>query len=208
MTDHPGRSGTVGSVRSAVATTRRAARDARRALAVALDRRGGRAVFAGVALAYLVAYLVSMRDIGLGHGEFDVTVVADPLSRALVRTGTVTFEPIAVVDLGPITYLASPGNVAIGGVLAVLAGANLAVTWLAWTEPACSVGAGSAGTLGALAALGSGATCCAPVLFLVLGVQASSLALSIVGVAVPVAAVALVASLVYAGGRVGSRVRS
>jgi hypothetical protein len=206
MTDHPDHSDAPGRTRSAVAATRRVVGDATRALAAALRRRGGRAVFAGVTVTYVVAYLASVRDLTLGGSGFDVLVVADPVSRALVRTGAVTFEAVAVVEAGPVTYLASPGNLLVGGTLAAFAGANLAVTWLAWTEPACSVGAGSAGTLGAVAALGSGATCCAPVLFLVLGVQASSLALSIVGVAVPVAAVALVASLLYAGRRVGARI--
>lgn len=172
------------------------------AVGAALRRRDAAGVFLAVAVGYLLTYLFAVGDLRPGSGDVGLLVVDDPLARALEPVGTLSFEPIALVELGKATLLFSPLNVAIGLGLAVLVAANLAVTYLAWRQPAaCGLSAG-AGVFAGLPALLSGAACCGPVLLIVLGIQASGLLLTAFEVLVPVAAVMLVGSLLWVGRRV------
>jgi hypothetical protein len=172
------------------------------AVRVALGRRGPRAVFALATAAYLLGYLVAVGHLGRGDGRWGLFVVSDPLSRALRPTGPLTYEPVALAELGPVSLLVSPPNDLIGLVLAGLVGANVAVWYVAWRQPAaCGIGS-AAGLFAGLPALLSGAACCGPVLLIALGVQASAVLLSAFAVLVPLAAVLLVATLLYVGRRV------
>jgi len=169
----------------------------------AARRRDVGLVFGLVTLGYLLTYLVAVGDLAPGRGEVGVTVVADPLSRALERTGVTTFEPVVLVDLGAVRYLFAPGTALVGLLLSVLVGLNLAFTYLAVRLPrTCGVGTASAGALAAVPALLSGAACCGPVLLLVLGVQASGLLLTAFDALVPLAAVLLVGALLFVARRV------
>jgi len=189
----------VEAVRSSVARTVAALR-------VVVGRRDGRAILAGVTGAYLLGYLVAIGHLGTGFGGVDVLVVADPAERLFRQRSPFSFEPIARVALGPVTLLLAPLNVALGLALAGLVGANLAVSYLVWRHPAaCGIDPGAAsasGILAGLPALLSGAACCGPALLLVLGVQASAGLIAAFGVLVPVAAAALLASLLFVGRQV------
>ena len=183
-------------LRAAVARTRTGT-------ALALRRRDGRLVFGGVTAAYLVAYLRAVGHLAPGLGGFGVTVVPDPVGKLLrPELGPFTFTPVARVVAGPVTYLAS-FNTVIGAVLAVLVGLNLALTYLAWRQPAaCGIGESSTGLLASVPALLSGTACCGPVVLIALGIQASGVLLTAFRVSLPVAAVLLVGSLVLVGRRV------
>lgn len=176
------------------------------AIRATLRRTDGFAVFAGVTLAYLVAYLYAIGHLALGEdGEFGVLVVADPLARLFEPSlGPLSFEPIARVSFGVGTYLFSL-NTVLGLGIAVLVGLNLAVTYLAWKQPkACGLGASeaSSGLLAGIPALLSGTACCGPVLLIVFGIQASSTLLTAFQWLLPVAVALLVGSLLWVGRKV------
>ena len=183
-------------LRTAVARTRTGT-------ALALRRWDGRLVFAGVTAAYLTAYLRAVGHLAPGLGGFGVTVVSDPFGKLLrPELGPFTFIPVARVTVGPVTYLAS-FNTVIGAVLAGLVGLNLALTYLAWRQPAaCGIGESSTGLLASVPALLSGTACCGPVVLIALGIQASGVLLTAFQFLLPVAAVLLAGSLVLVGRRV------
>lgn len=166
-------------------------------------RRDARAVLAGVTVVYLGLYLYILGHLRLtGGGGFDYVAVSDPLSRMFQSTGALAFEPVASLVVGPLELLVAPVNVTIGGLLALLVGLNLAVSYLAWRHPAaCGLGSGakSSGLLAGLPALLSGTACCGPVLLIAVGVQASGVLIASFGLLVPAAALLLVGSLVYVG---------
>ncbi|WP_327051639.1 hypothetical protein [Halomicrococcus gelatinilyticus] len=173
------------------------------AIRAALTRWDGRLVFVGVTLGYLLAYLAAVGHLNPGDGEVGWLVVDDPLARALQPTGALSWEPVARVEAEVVTLLVSPLDALLGLGLATLVGLNLAVTYLAWRQPAaCGLARSSTGVLAAVPALLSGAACCGPVLLVVLGVQASGVLLTAFSALVPVAAVLLVASLLWVGRQV------
>ena len=168
-----------------------------------LGRPDGAAVAATTGVAYLLAYLYALGDLivrpGVGTG---VVVARDPLATALRRVGPATFEAVALVDFHHVRLLFSPGNALVGGTLAALVGANLALTYLAVRQPrACGLGP-TAGLAAAVPALLSGTACCGPVVLLLLGVQASGLLLTAFAWLVPVGGGLLVGTLVLAAGRI------
>jgi hypothetical protein len=169
----------------------------------AVVRRDARTVLAGVTLLYLGLYLYALGHLRFtGDGGVDYVAVADPLSRMFRSTGTLSFEPVAALVVGPVELLIAPVNVAIGGGLALLVGVNLAVSYLAWRRPAaCGIGGGakSSGLLAGLPALLSGTACCGPVVLIALGIQASGVLVASFDFLVPAAALLLVGSLVYVG---------
>jgi len=173
------------------------------AIRAALTRWDGRLVFAGVTLGYLLAYLAAVGHLNPGDGEVGWLVVDDPLARALQPMGALAWEPVARVEAEVVTLLVSPLDALLGLGLATLVGLNLAVTYLAWRQPAaCGLARSSTGVLAAVPALLSGAACCGPVLLVVLGLQASGVLLTAFSALVPVAAVLLVASLLWVGRQV------
>jgi hypothetical protein len=190
------RSGYVERGRATVSNTAAAVRGT-------LVRRDARAVLTGVWTLYLGLYLYVLGHLRFtGGGGFEYVSVADPLSRMFQPTGTLAFEPVVGVVVGPLELLVAPVNLLIGGVLALLVGANLAVSYLAWRHPAaCDVGSGgrASGLLAGLPALLSGTACCGPVVLVAVGVQASGIVLASFDALVPAAALLLVASLLYVG---------
>lgn len=163
--------------------------------------RTGQAVFATATAGYLLLYLAAIRDLGLAAASrgFQATVVSEPLARAVQRGGYYQFEPIGQVTVGPISYLFSPGNVAVGLGLAALVGINLAVTLYTRRRPtACSTRAPT-GAIAGIPALLSGSACCGPLLLIVLGVQATATVLTAFQVLLPAATALLALSLLYLG---------
>jgi len=174
----------------------------RTAVATALSRRDGLAVFVAVAVGYLLTYLWGIGHLAPGLGGVGVTVVETPLRTLFTPAqGPFSFRPVARVALGPVTYVASL-NTLVGVGLAVLVGLNLAVSYLVWRGPAaCGLAGRSAGLVAGLPAVLSGTACCGPVVLLVVGVQASGALLTTFQLLLPLAAALLVGSLLAAGRR-------
>lgn len=86
-----------------------------RAVRFGLGRRDGLAVALLVGGAYLLGYLFALGDLGRSASGTGVVVAADPLARALTRTGPTTFDAVALLDPGPVRLLVSPLNLLLGG---------------------------------------------------------------------------------------------
>jgi len=171
----------------------------RAAAAMTLRRPDGRRVFVAVSLGYLLVYLWAIGHLDTGLGGLSLTVVDDPLVTLFRSEGAFAFRPVASVALGPVTYLASL-NTLLGGGIAALVGLNLAVSYLAWRQPAaCGLGRSSSGLLAGLPALLSGTACCGPVVLIAVGIQASSALLAAFQFLLPVAVLLLLGSLVVVG---------
>jgi hypothetical protein len=171
------------------------------AITTALGRRDSRTVFGLVALVYTLGYLWAVQEFRLGGYGYGVRVASDPASKLVQpATSAVNFEPVALVRTEFFTYLFSL-NTVIGIALGVLVGLNLAITYLAWRQPAaCGIGTSSAGLLAGIPAILSGSACCGPVLVIVLGVQATGIfAPGVFAFLLPAAAVLLVGSLLLVG---------
>ncbi|MXR40827.1 hypothetical protein GRX01_05665 [Halobaculum sp. WSA2] len=175
----------------------------RRALTASLADRVAAAVLVASTVGYALVYAVAVRDLGVasratvasGDGLGSVTVVEAPLRRALSGEG------VALVALGPVEYLFVPATLAVAVGIGLLVGANLALSALAWRQPAvCDISPAS-GLAAGLPALLSGTACCGPLVFIVLGLQATSAALTAIAWLRPAAVLLLVASLLWAGWR-------
>lgn len=168
-------------------------------------RRDTVTVFGLSVVGYLFAFLWMMQNMFVGFDAgFSLSVpVADPLSRMFQQsTSQYAFEPIAVIELGVVTWLFSPLNTLIGLTLAVLVGLNLALTYLAVRQPkSCGIGA-STGIIASIPALLAGSACCAPIIVVILGIQMSGVLLTAFTWLLPVGAAMLVGSLFYIAGKV------
>jgi hypothetical protein len=173
------------------------------AVGMVLRRRDAQVVVVGTAVIYFLAYLIAIGQLSLRGDTVSVLVVDEPLSRAFEPISYGEFEPIARIELPAVTYLLSPVNTGIGLGLGGLVGVNLALTYLAWTQPkACGLASSSAGAVAGLPALLSGAACCGPVILLVLGIQASGVLLTAFNALLPLATILLLGSLVWIGQKV------
>lgn len=186
------------------AETTRAGIASRTAAAVGVvgRRNDARLILVGSTLGYLVLYLYTVGDLAFtGRGGTSVFVVVD-LSRAFTSLGFFRYEAIALIEVGPITYLFSPLNALLALTLAVLVGVNLALTYLGWVQPkACGLEA-SSGVFAGIPALLSGAACCGPTVLLIFGIQASGVLITTFQYLVPVALLLLVGSLLLIGRQV------
>lgn len=174
------------------------------ALTVAASRRDSGAVFIVTGIGYLLIYLVTVGDLSFvaGGTEPFAVRVADDISRAFASLGFFRFGAVAVVSVGPVIYLFSPGNALVAILLASLVAANFALTYLGFVQPrACGLES-STGVLGGIPALLSGAACCGPTILLLFGVQAGATLITGFQLLVPVAVLMLIGSLLIVGRQV------
>lgn len=172
------------------------------AIRVGFRRRDAKLAFLAGTIGYLLVYLFTVGDLRpTGTGGFSLAVASD-LSIAFQTTGFGRFEPIARIIAGPFTVLFSPVNALIAGVLGVLVGVNLALTYLGFVQPkACGLEA-SSGVFAGIPALLGGAACCGPTILLILGIQASSALITVFGFLIPIAILMLLGSLLLIGRQV------
>jgi len=180
----------------------------RRTLAVTvalLTRRDSLGVVVTTTVSYLFAFLYVMQNLFIEPSAgFGVDVpVSDPLSVMFQRgPGLFSFEAIAVIELGVVSWTFSPLNTALGLGVAVLVGVNLGMTYLAVTQPkSCGIGT-SSGILASVPALLAGGACCAPVVAIVFGIQMSATLVTTFTWMLPAGAALLVVTLVYVAGKV------
>lgn len=168
----------------------------------ALSRRDGRVTATVAGVGYLLVYLVGLGHLGVGPSGLELSVVADPLMRALQLRGPFQWEPVALVVAGPVELLVSPLNVLLGSLLGLLVGLNLAVSLVAYRGPAaCKLGPG-AGAAAGLPGILSGVACCGPTILIVLGLQASATLLTLFQWLLPLTVLALVGTLLWVGTKV------
>ncbi|EMA53325.1 MULTISPECIES: hypothetical protein [Halococcus] len=174
-----------------------------RTLRIVASRWDARAILTLTGLAYLIGYSFAVGDLALtGRGGISLLVVDAPLDRAFQSTGYLSFEPIAAVEAGPLTYLFSPIDAGLALVLAALVGINVALTYLGLVQPRACGMESSVGLLAAVPALFSGAACCGPVVLIAIGVQATGAVIAGFQLLLPIAVGLLALSVVLVGRRI------
>jgi hypothetical protein len=149
-------------------------------------------------------YLWAIQNLAFRRGaKMGVMVVESPLQRMFeIAPGAFSYEPILLLKFGFGTYLFSPINTVLALALASLVGVNLALSYLAITQPkSCRLSVGS-GVLASLPALLAGGACCAPVLLIVIGITATGPLLAVLPWLLPLGVVLLLVSLIYLAGKI------
>ena len=151
----------------------------------------------GIALVYLAIFLIVIGDLTIDgvSRPFSAFAAAAWESLVLRQRSPFQFEALAVVEAPFLVWLVSPMNVAIGAALGLLTGVQVALVGVARR---CSLACGmspATGLLAGLPGLLAGSACCAPILFLLLGLQVTASVVTVMGLLIPVAFVLLALGL-------------
>ncbi len=149
---------------------------------------------------YLVVYLLAIQNLLVTSrslpGPF-WQAVPDWPSRAL-KPIAFSYEPVAALRLGGhVTLLVSPLNIAMGLVLGLLMGLNVAAALQVFRTARVCRRRAFGGLLGALPGFLTGFACCVPTVALVLGAQFIVALIALRSWFFPFALAALVASLAW-----------
>lgn len=160
--------------------------------------RGAWLLALSVMLAYLLIYQLAVQDLTLDGAArpFGFFVVANWEGLMWRERAPFQFEPIAVAEAPHLVWLISPVNLAIGSAMGALTGMQIG---LARVARRCSAVCGlspATGVLAGLPGLLAGSACCAPVIFILLGVQVTASLISVMSLMIPIAFVLLAAGLV------------
>lgn len=170
------------------------------AVRIVRDRRDTSFILVLGAVSYFLLYAYTSGALSRSRRRSVFLQVVDaPLTQLFERTGVYTFEPIARIGGLGFSYLFSPIDASIAALLAILVGSNLAVSYLVLVQPrACGLTPGS-GLVAAVPALLSGAACCGPIIFVILGIQATGILLTGFNVLLPLSALLLIITLTIVG---------
>jgi hypothetical protein len=157
----------------------------------------GQAISWGVALAYLALFLIAVADLTIDGAPrpFSIFVVADWQDLMFRQQSPFQFEAVAILEAPFLVWLVSPVNIAIGVALGLLTGLQIALVRIARR---CAVACGlspATGVLAGLPGLLAGSACCAPILFLLLGIQVTASLVTLMGLLIPAAFVFLAVGL-------------
>ena len=163
----------------------------------ALSDPASQAVAWAVALVYILLFRIAVADLTLDgvSRPASLFVVGDWRDLAFRTRAPFQFEAVAVVEAPFLVWLVSPMNIAIGLALGLLTGFQIALVRIARH---CAVSCGlkpAAGVLAAVPGLLAGSACCAPILFVLLGVQVTASLITLMGLLVPAAFVFLLVGL-------------
>lgn len=124
---------------------------------------------AGIALGYTLLYLWLSGDLA-GGGQGGVWAIFPAWARILEARAPFRFEPVGLIELGPLVWTFSPLNLLLALLLGLLVGLNGVAAWRLWRAPrTCGLRGSGLGLLGSLPALLAGGACCAPLLLVWLG---------------------------------------
>ena len=167
-----------------------------------LDAPGYRRLAAAVSVGYTLLFLWLTQDLVVHGFRRELSFEVLDIGLLLKRRAPYSFEAVAVLDLPVASLLVSPVNISLAGAVGLLVGVNVAYSYAAFRKPeACSTG-NTAGVLAGVPALAAGGACCAPVVFVALGVQATAGLLALQTALLPASVLALVVSMVYVSGKV------
>ena len=155
---------------------------------------------------YLTAFLLSLGDLAIDGAvrPISATVAGGGAELMLRQRAPFQFEAVAVIGLPGAVLLLSPLNVATGLTLGLLTGVQIGLVGIARRcARACGLHPLS-GLLSGLPGLFAGSACCAPILFLLLGLQVTTAVVTTISLIIPAAFVLLVAGL-FVTARVAAR---
>lgn len=153
----------------------------------------------GIALIYVLVFQFAIADLTIDGASRPFAFLTLPNWADVVFRQRVPFqfESVAIVEGPFFVWLLSPMNIAIGAALGLLTGAQVALVGIARK---CAVSCGLrpvAGIVAGLPGLFAGSACCAPLLFVVLGIQLTASLITLIGLLIPVAFLLLIGGLVY-----------
>ncbi len=172
-----------------------------------LREAAGQSLGWAVALVYLAIFLVAMGDLAIDAAMRTISGFAVTGWHELIlrQRAPFQFEAVAVIEAPFLVWLVSPINLAIGAALGLLTGIQIALVRVARR---CSAACGlspATGVLAGLPGLLAGSACCAPILFVLLGLQVTTSVVTVMGLMIPAAFVllagGLLATLRVAAGR-------
>ena len=151
-----------------------------------------------IAAAYLILFLVVVADLTIDGVWRPVSGfgTSDWLNLVLRQRAPFQFEAVAVLEAPWLVWLVSPINIGIGLTLGLVTGLQIALVRIAKD---CAVACGlspATGILAGLPGLLAGSACCAPLLFVLLGVQVTASLVTLMGLLIPAAFVLLGVGLV------------
>ena len=155
------------------------------------------AVAWSVALVYVLLFQLAVADLTIDGAwrPASIFVVESWHNLVLRSRAPFQFEAVAVIETPFLVWLVSPMNIAIGLGLGLLTGFQIALVRVARH---CAVSCGlrpAAGALAAVPGLLAGSACCAPILFLLLGIQVTASLITLMGLLIPAAFVFLLLGL-------------
>ena len=151
----------------------------------------------GIALVYLAVFQLAVGDLTIDGASRPTSmfVVANWESLLVRERVPFQFEAVAVLEAPFLVWLVSPMNIAIGMVLGLLTGTQVALVRVARRcAAACGVSPAT-GVLAGLPGLLAGSACCAPLLFVLLGIQVTASLVMLMGLLIPAAFVFLLVGL-------------
>lgn len=164
-----------------------------------LKKKPTRRIFLLSSTLYGLFYLFAIGDLSINSTvqHFAIRWSEQPLSLMFKPISPFYFEAVALIKLLFLTYLFSPLNLFLTATLSWLVGVNMALSYLAFTQPAACYGKPALGALASLPALLAGSACCGPLILIVLGIQASAALMAFFGWLVPIAVVLLGGALIF-----------
>jgi hypothetical protein len=142
-----------------------------------------------IAINYMLLYLFMIGDIDIGSREWRWMILPIDSMQPLAQRSLMHFEAVAMVELGWLIVLISPVNIVISSILGMLLALNVHGVMSMRTR-ACQLSK-SRSSLSALPALLTGGACCAPSLFLVLGISGLGALISYINWLLPISALLL-----------------
>jgi hypothetical protein len=147
------------------------------------------AVMWGVALVYLALFQLAVGDLTIDGAMRPASAFVVGNWEALLfrQRAPFQFEGIAIIEAPFLVWLFSPANVVIGLLLGLLTGSQIALVRIARR---CAVACGVSplsGVLAGLPGLLAGSACCAPVLFILLGIQVTASLIGFMSLLIPAA---------------------
>ncbi len=173
-------------------------------IAAVLRERRYRRWGTAVAVLYLVVYLFAIQNIIVSLGTDPTRFVDVPsmqlapdwTSKVFKQIAAFYYEPVAAIyPVNHVTILVSPVNIAMGALLGVLVGLNVAVALHVVREAKACRRRAFTGLLGALPGFLTGFACCVPTVALVLGAQFTVALVALRSYFFPFALLALLGSL-------------
>lgn len=157
----------------------------------------GLALLGSVALVYGGLFLWLIGDLG-GGGSGGLHSSFPAWERVWRARGPFHFEPVGLIEIGSLVWTFSPINTLVALGLGLLLGTNLVLGWRLRQVPrACGWQASGSTFVSSLPALLAGGACCAPLALIWLGLPLAGALASISPWLIPLAALLLLASLVY-----------
>ena len=152
----------------------------------------------GIALVYLAVFQIAVADLTIDSISRPTSIFAAPNWESLLlrERAPFQFEAVAILETSYLVWLISPMNIALGLALGLLTGFQIALGHIARR---CAVACGlspATGILAGLPGLLAGSACCAPVLFVLLGVQVTAWLVTLMGLMIPAAFVFLLTGVV------------